>query len=126
MQRIFAQQEHELLTSTQNSQYLWPQPSLWSLVRLSLINSTRLESCWDTPTTDTAGNQGLLRKCYFSKNEPLKFASSKIRVLFGCSVSFDFFQAQNSCWYNVITFPTCVSQMEAHYNYLHLAANLEY
>jgi hypothetical protein len=51
----------------------------------------------------------LVRLCMQDIGAVLQMGSGKSRVLFGCSVSFDFFQAQNSCWYNAITFLTCVS-----------------
>lgn len=51
----------------------------------------------------------LVRLCMQDIGAVLQMGSGKTRVLFGCSVSLDFFQAQNSCWYSTITFPICTS-----------------
>ena len=45
----------------------------------------------------------LLRLCMQDIGAMLQIGSGKTRVLFGCTVSLDYFQAQNSCWYVTIT-----------------------
>nr|PNR49566.1 hypothetical protein PHYPA_011462 [Physcomitrium patens] len=44
----------------------------------------------------------LVRLCMQDIGVVLQMGSGKTRVLFGCSISFDYFQAQNCCWVAVI------------------------
>lgn len=51
----------------------------------------------------------LVRLCMQDIGAVLQMGSGKTRVLFGCSISFDYFQAQNSCWYISFTSLVCTS-----------------
>lgn len=41
----------------------------------------------------------LLRLCMHDTGAVLQMGSGKTRVMFGCNISLDYFQAQSSCWY---------------------------